>query len=210
MKDKINAVMDRCGCTRDEAEGELRRRGLDVEATVKSISGEARKDTSRLRESMQKALKKSSHIAGMDQKKAQAIQQDIERQAELADQGWEEVGARKKLKKELARIKEARAQEKRKEALNKSRAAAATPAAPAPAQKAPAKPRLLTKKAEEKKEEPKPVAAAPAPEPVAEEPKAEAAPAVEEPKEVEEVPKKEEEKPVWRKSRRRLRPRSPR
>ena len=103
QNEKIKAVVDQCGCTRDEAAGELERRGYDVAATVKSLRASARHGTATLRKSVERALKATSNISGMDKKEAEAIQRDMAQRAELADQGWEEVGAKSKMKKELAR-----------------------------------------------------------------------------------------------------------
>jgi len=209
FEEKKKLVMEKCSCTESDAEGALRKAGLDVEMAVKNIRESFRATaTGGYHKSVNSVLKQSAHVKGL----SKDMREDIAMRAELASQGWEEVGGKAKAKKQSQELKRIMEEEERRRSYHQQRRSQnlrvskpnksmkSTPETEEKPKEPEAKPVVEEpKKVEEQKPAPVPE---PQPAPVEEPKKVEPEPVPEPVPEVkpepvkEEEPKKEEEKPA--------------
>jgi len=197
-------VMEKCGCTDSDAEGALRKAGLDVDLAIKNILDSFHMNSSGYSKSVHSVLRQSARVKGISKDK----RDDIARSAELAAQGWEEVGGKAKVKKQAQELKRLQEEEDRRRAFHQARKSQNLRVSkPNKTEKPAPAPAPAAEPVEEKPKEPEPVKEEPKVEEVKPAPVPEPVPVVEEPKKVEpepepvpepvkEEPKKEEEKPA--------------
>jgi len=112
LEDKKKEVMEKCHCTADDAEGALRRAGFDTDMAVKSIQESFKGNQGGFHKTSMSALRQAKGL-----RLNKEVRAELSRNAELAEQGWEEVGGKSKIKKlagELRKMKEKKARSSRR------------------------------------------------------------------------------------------------